>query len=557
MENYSGSENAQEDLSLYIIEQLQVLNTAVRQILESHNIESHIKYQVDGAFNDSEIKVLEILKQSLMKEYCKDLKQTVQDETLKSQFELQSKLSKCDMPSIQNSEGIDQIQSKIDEISEYITKVDDKIQEIVTKYEKRPKTLLQNYESKKPRVQEYERSDDQEENMISESPLFKITKLDNELKGLMKDQDHQNESEEYHNRLQVNQDFKLQDLDDTELNESSNLNKNITEDSFSYQDHISQNQQLSAADKKIEALQQSFNVSVCIQSKKMDEIQVSTSTAQTSKPKTTTKNSMQTDKHKAFNKNKENNKQISNLDNSNNAGHASVKQNQRESSKSMNRLQQKNQVTKNSKQPSTSKSTANTTTTTQNPKNSQSNTRISLMDKVKSNNPNKAEETKVKREQTREKSSNNRNISVPRLQLNTVQSDQAKQETFLGFTILNKNLVEVENKQNNFSGLLSPINLKQSDRDISSKLDELYKSYETKEKIFGFGGNSSKQQQQKPSLLNQSLLDDEVLLNDSRDEIRFEENAIDTGRQVQREPDMNKETPLRKVNDFFSQLKFE
>jgi hypothetical protein len=57
---------------------------------------------------------------------------------------------------------------------------------------------------------------------------------------------------------------------------------------------------------------------------------------------------------------------------------------------------------------------------------------------------------------------------------------------------VNKNLIEVENKQGNFSGLLSPINLKQSDRDISSKLDELYKSYETKEKVFGFTlGNSN------------------------------------------------------------------
>lgn len=34
-------------------------------------------------------------------------------------------------------------------------------------------------------------------------------------------------------------------------------------------------------------------------------------------------------------------------------------------------------------------------------------------------------------------------------------------------------------------GLLSPIDLKESNREISSKLDELYKSYETKEKMFG------------------------------------------------------------------------
>lgn len=35
------------------------------------------------------------------------------------------------------------------------------------------------------------------------------------------------------------------------------------------------------------------------------------------------------------------------------------------------------------------------------------------------------------------------------------------------------------------SELLSPIDLKESNRDISKKLDDLYKSYETKEKIFG------------------------------------------------------------------------
>jgi hypothetical protein len=44
-------------------------------------------------------------------------------------------------------------------------------------------------------------------------------------------------------------------------------------------------------------------------------------------------------------------------------------------------------------------------------------------------------------------------------------------------------MVEIEN--NNLSGFLSPINLGDSSRDISTKLDELYKSYESKEKIFG------------------------------------------------------------------------
>lgn len=56
-----------------------------------------------------------------------------------------------------------------------------------------------------------------------------------------------------------------------------------------------------------------------------------------------------------------------------------------------------------------------------------------------------------------------------------------------------------------FEGLLSPIDLRESDPNVCDKLDQLYKSYEKKEKMFGG--------------------DDEV--------------------------EYVKETPLRKVNDFF------
>lgn len=39
--------------------------------------------------------------------------------------------------------------------------------------------------------------------------------------------------------------------------------------------------------------------------------------------------------------------------------------------------------------------------------------------------------------------------------------------------ITNKNLVEVEGVDQDLSGLLSPIDLKESNRDINRKLDEL------------------------------------------------------------------------------------
>ena len=57
-------------------------------------------------------------------------------------------------------------------------------------------------------------------------------------------------------------------------------------------------------------------------------------------------------------------------------------------------------------------------------------------------------------------------------------------ETFLGFNIINKNYVEQDNTDSRLSGLLSPIDLKESNREIAFKLDELVKSYETKERDY-------------------------------------------------------------------------
>lgn len=74
-----------------------------------------------------------------------------------------------------------------------------------------------------------------------------------------------------------------------------------------------------------------------------------------------------------------------------------------------------------------------------------------------------------------------------------------------------------------------------------------------KDKAITFGINKNQ-----PSLLNQPLLDDDELLNDSRDHIQFNNVMLmNTNREVEKEPDFSKETPLRKVNDFFKQIKFD
>ena len=97
---------------------------------------------------------------------------------------------------------------------------------------------------------------------------------------------------------------------------------------------------------------------------------------------------------------------------------------------------------------------------------------------------------------------------------------ESNKENIFGFNVIkDKNIVEVGG--HNMSGILSPIDLKESNRDISTKLDELYKSYETKEKLFGSS-----------SLLRQVQLDEERNLEEE-------------------DRDNTKETPLRKVNDFF------
>ena len=65
--------------------------------------------------------------------------------------------------------------------------------------------------------------------------------------------------------------------------------------------------------------------------------------------------------------------------------------------------------------------------------------------------------------------------------------------------------------------MLSPIDLKETNRDLSRKLDELYKSYESKEKLF---------ENQKNSL--------QLLVSED-------------------EPKTS--TPMRRVNDFFKQIR--
>ncbi len=79
-----------------------------------------------------------------------------------------------------------------------------------------------------------------------------------------------------------------------------------------------------------------------------------------------------------------------------------------------------------------------------------------------------------------------RPTSVPKLNLKmtTPQSAQRKQsDVRVNIT----NMVEVEDQD--ISGLLSPIDLKESNREITRKLDELCQSYEAKERMLNDENN--------------------------------------------------------------------
>lgn len=133
---------------------------------------------------------------------------------------------------------------------------------------------------------------------------------------------------------------------------------------------------------------------------------------------------------------------------------------------------------------------------------------------------------------------NKRPLSVPKLKLQsaTPASSKKKQEVIFGVNVTQKNLVEVElsqDQQNDLSGLLSPIDFKDSNRDdVHAKLDELYQSYEQKEKNYA-KEDSSSQPPKRFSLL--------------QDDLQGTEEAFDVSDK--------QETPLRRVNDFFKQLK--
>lgn len=110
--------------------------------------------------------------------------------------------------------------------------------------------------------------------------------------------------------------------------------------------------------------------------------------------------------------------------------------------------------------------------------------------------------------------SKGRVVSVPRLQLQSL--DNSNKENYSSFNITNnKNTMQVPV----FQGILSPINMKETNRELNTKLEQLYQSYDLKEKVFG---DESFRQAKK-----------------------------------QDEEEIERDTPLRKVNDFFKQLKLE
>eukprot|EP00347_Sterkiella_histriomuscorum_P010764 403375007 len=343
----------------------------------------------------------------------------------------------------------------------------------------------------------------QKDDLISQSPLLK-NDLDEDLRELI--QNDNNNQDLFNTNHQI---LKMKDLDETLLQEQDNQSF-YQEQMLRFGNEIIQKYSHSDKDEcsidKQDALQQQEIGK--IQPKKLNEIEVSTKPREI-KASQNMKIQQQTEIKGIQEKSKvPNNRQQSK--------EQAIKS-QRGSSKSQTRNQLTSKAVQQtafqSQKPASkdkTKEEAIKSKTQQNskPEDKQQDQRQNLVKSInptnqrdKSKDPNQNKKpTQPQRSQSQNKSQV-RNVSVPKLKLNQIQSQnsETQKETLFGFNIINKNLVEVQNSNFNscLSGLLSPINLKNSDRDMTSKLDQLYQSYENKEKFFGLQANKNS------SLLNQ------------------------------------------------------